>query len=153
SNGHARDNQGRLIAMEHDTRRVRRREYDGTWSVLCDSYEGKQLNAPNDAAVHLDGSVWVTDTGYGILGPHEGHKAEFELVTRVFLIDGQPGKVSIFAEVPMRRPNGIWFSPDFSNLYVADTGGPEGPDYPANIILFDVVKDGTAVSGGKVFAD
>jgi hypothetical protein len=36
--------------MEHDTRRVRRREYDGTWTVLCDSYEGKKLNAPNDAA-------------------------------------------------------------------------------------------------------
>src|SRR5207245_243943 len=28
SNGHTRDNQGRLIAMEHDTRRVRRRAYD-----------------------------------------------------------------------------------------------------------------------------
>ena len=36
SNGHTRDNQGRLIAMEHDTRRVRRREYDGTWTVLID---------------------------------------------------------------------------------------------------------------------
>src|SRR2546427_7739167 len=36
SNGHTRDNQGRLIALEHDTRRVRRREYDGTWTVLVD---------------------------------------------------------------------------------------------------------------------
>ena len=42
SNGHTRDLQGRLIAMEHDTRRVRRREYDGTWTVLCDSFQGKR---------------------------------------------------------------------------------------------------------------
>src|SRR5262249_4385834 len=82
SNGHTRDNQGRLIAMEHDTRRVRRREYDGTWTILADNFEGKKLNAPNDAAVHGDGSIWFTDPGYGILGPYEGHKAEFELPTR-----------------------------------------------------------------------
>ena len=60
ANGHARDNQGRLIAMEHDTRRVRRREYDGSWTVLCDSFGGKKLNAPNDVAVHRDGSVFFT---------------------------------------------------------------------------------------------
>jgi gluconolactonase len=53
----------------------------------------------------------------------------------------------------MRRPNGICFSPDFSKVYVVDTGATDGPDYPVNIIVFDVVKDGTAVSGGKVFAD
>src|SRR2546422_5045906 len=40
----------RLIAMEHDTRRVRRREYDGSWTVLIDKFDGKKLNAPNDAA-------------------------------------------------------------------------------------------------------
>src|SRR2546429_80202 len=61
SNGHTRDNQGRLIAMEHDTRQVRRREYDGSWTVLIDKFEGKKLNAPNDAAVHSDGSIWFTD--------------------------------------------------------------------------------------------
>jgi gluconolactonase len=149
-NGHSRDNQGRLIAMEHDTRRVRRREYDGTWTILCDSFDGKRLNAPNDAAIHQDGSIYFTDPGYGIMGPYEGHKAEFELPTRVYRID-PAGKVTIAAEGPMRRPNGICFSPDFKRCYVVDTGATDGPGNPANIILFDV--NGTALSKPKVFAD
>jgi len=53
----------------------------------------------------------------------------------------------------MRRPNGICFSPDFKRCYVVDTGATDGPQYPANIIVFDVVSNGTALRGGKVFAD
>jgi gluconolactonase len=154
SNGHTRDNQGRLIAMEHDTRRVRRREYDGMWTILCDSFEGKKLNAPNDAAVHADGAIWFTDPGYGILGPYEGHKAEFELPTRVYRIDGSTGKVTIISEGQLRRPNGICFSPDFKKVYVIDTGATDGPDHPANVLVFDVNSSGSGVTGnGKVFAD
>ncbi|WP_305075604.1 SMP-30/gluconolactonase/LRE family protein [Propionivibrio sp.] len=151
SNGHTRDNQGRLIAMEHDTRRVRRREYDGTWTILCDSFDGKKLNAPNDAAVHPDGSIYFTDPGYGIMGPYEGHKAEFELpASRVYRID-PAGKVTVAAEGPMRRPNGLCFSPDFKKLYVADTGATDGSQYPANIVVFDV--SGTTLKSPRIFAD
>ena len=151
SNGHGRDNQGRLIACEHDTRRVRRREYDGSWTILCDSFDGKKLNAPNDVATFNDGSIYFTDPGYGIMGPYEGHKAEFELPTRVYRVD-LAGKVTIAAEGPMRRPNGICFSPDFKRCYVVDTGATDGPGNPANIIVFDVKGNG-ALSNPKVFAD
>ena len=150
SNGHSRDHQGRLIALEHDTRRVRRREYDGSWTILCDNFNGKKLNSPNDAAVHSDGSIYFTDPGYGIMGPYEGHKAEFELPTRVYRID-PAGKVTIAAEGPMRRPNGICFSPDYKRCYVVDTGATDGPGNPANIILFDV--KGTALANPRIFSD
>ena len=151
SNGHTRDNQGRLIAMEHDTRRVRRREYDGTWTILCDRIDGKRLNAPNDAAVHPDGSIYFTDPGYGIMGPYEGHKAEFELpASRVYRID-PAGKVTVAAEGPMRRPNGLCFSPDFKKLYVADTGATDGSQYPANIVAFEVSS--TTLKSPRIFAD
>ncbi len=150
SNGHSRDNQGRLIALEHDSRQVRRREYDGKWTVLCDGFEGKKLNAPNDAAATPDGSIYFTDPGYGIMGPYEGHKAEFELPTRVYRIEPQ-GKVTVAAEGPMRRPNGICFSPDFKKCYVADTGATDGAEYAANVIVFDVTDN--KLSNPKVFAD
>jgi gluconolactonase len=150
ANGHVRDREGRLIALEGDTRRVRRREYDGTWSTLCDGFEGKKLNSPNDAAVHRDGSIYFTDPGYGIMGSYVGHKAPFELPTRVYRID-PAGHVTIAAEGPMRRPNGICFSPDYKRLYVVDSGQSDGPAYPNNIIVFDL--KGAAPSNPRVFAD
>ena len=57
SNGNTRDRQGRLVTCEHDTRRVTRTEYDGTITVLLDRFQDKQLNAPNDLAVHSDGAI------------------------------------------------------------------------------------------------
>jgi gluconolactonase len=100
SNGNTRDRQGRLVTCEHLTRRVTRTEHDGTITVLMDAYQGKPLNAPNDVAVHSDGSVWFTDPGWGIEGNYEGDKAIKEI----------------------DRPNGICFSPDESLLYVVDVG-------------------------------
>ena len=150
ANGHARDLQGRLIAMEHDTRRVRRREYDGTWTILCDRFDGKPLNAPNDVAVHRDGSIYFSDPGYGILNDYEGHKAAFELPTRVYRID-PAGHVSIAAEGPMTRPNGLCFSPDYKKLYVVDTGAPDGTKHVPGITVFDV--NGAALSNPRAFAD
>ena len=134
--------------MEHD-RRVRRREYDGTWSVLCDNSEGKKRNAPNDAAVHRDGANLVHRSR--LRHPRalrRSHKAEFELPIRVFRIDGQTGKTTIIAEGPMRRPNGICFSPDFSKVYIVDTGATDGPDYPEHRLRRCKRRDGRKRSKG-----
>src|SRR2546429_7221443 len=50
ANGNTRDRQGRLVTCEHG-RRVTRTEYDGTITVLAESFEGKRLNSPNDVVV------------------------------------------------------------------------------------------------------
>src|SRR5712675_3506919 len=47
ANGLTRDLQGRLIACEHDTRRVTRLEPDGSITVVANSFQGRQLNRPN----------------------------------------------------------------------------------------------------------
>jgi len=152
SNGNTRDRQGRLVTCEHGSRRVTRTEYDGTITVICDKFEGKRLNSPNDVVVKSDGSIWFTDPAYGIDTDYEGNKAESEIgACHVYRID--PGSGEIEAVITdMVRPNGIAFSPDESLLYVVDTGRTHGPQNPAHMRVFKVGDKGK-LSGGKVFAD
>ena len=98
ANGHTRDRQGRLITCEHGGRRVTRTEYDGSITVLMDSFEGKRLNSPNDVVVKSDGSIWFTDPVFGLLGNYEGYKAESEIDANVYRVDGKTGKSSIVAK-------------------------------------------------------
>ena len=92
ANGNTRDRQGRLVTCEHGGRRVVRTEYDGSITVLTDSFEGKRLNSPNDVVVKSDGSIWFTDPPFGLLGNYEGYKAEPELDMNVYRIDAATGK-------------------------------------------------------------
>src|SRR5260221_815022 len=61
ANGLTRDLQGRLVACEHDSRRVTRLELDGSLTVICNSFQGRQLNRPNDVVVKSDGGIYFTD--------------------------------------------------------------------------------------------
>jgi gluconolactonase len=87
ANGNCRDRQGRLISCEHGTRRVSRTEYDGSITVVCDRYDGKRLNSPNDVTTHSDGSVWFTDPPFGILGNYIGDQQPVELPPYVYRVD------------------------------------------------------------------
>ena len=156
SNGNTFDFRGRQIACEHGNRRVVRYEYDGSVTVLADSYDGKQFNAPNDAVVHPDDdSIWFTDPGYGSLMHYEGNKADTGSVQpfqkeAVYRIDGQTGEVTKVADEPF-KPNGLCFSPDYTKLYVADTGASHYPEAKSIIWQFDV--DGTALKNPSTFTD
>lgn len=155
SNGNTFDFQGRQISCEHGNLRVVRYEYDGSITVLADKYDGKPLNAPNDAVVHPNGDIWFTDPGYGSLMNYEGNKApntskQPYQKEAVYRIDGKtlkPEKVTdeIF------KPNGLCFSPDYKKLYVADTGASHYEDAPKNIKVWDVVEE-TKLANGREFA-
>ncbi len=150
TNGNTRDRVGRLVSCEHDARRLTRTEHDGTITVLADKYNGKRLNAPNDAVVAADGAIWFTDPGYGILLEYEGHKAEFEIKPAVYRLDPESGALAVVAD-DFVRPNGLCFSPDEKKLYIVDTGASHTPGGPRHIRVFDVA--GSKLGRGKVFAD
>jgi gluconolactonase len=146
TNGHTRDRKGRLVSCEHGGRRVTRTEYDGSITVIADSYRGKPLNSPNDVVVKSDGSIWFTDPHYGIGTNYEGFKAEQELPCHVYRVDPQ-GSITAVA-TDFNCPNGLAFSPDESRLYIADTGRMFQGD-PQHIRVFGV--EGDRLSGGAVF--
>ena len=146
ANGNTRDRHGRLITCEMGSRRLTRTEYDGTITVLAESFDGKRLTGPNDVVVKSDGSIWFSDNGAGIRGNYLGNKATAELPFRVYRIDGRSAEMSVAID-DMARPNGLAFSPDESRLYVVDT-----PGEPKTTHVYDIV-DGTKAVNGRVFFD
>jgi gluconolactonase len=152
ANGNTRDRQGRLISCEHGNRRVTRTEPDGSITVIADSYEGKRLNSPNDVVVRSDGSVWFTDPPYGILTDYEGHKADSEIGgCHVYRCDPGTCEVTRVAD-DFTKPNGIAFSADERQLYIADSGRSHAPDAPHHIRVFNVTDDGR-LENGHVFCE
>jgi len=146
SNGNTFDWQGRQIACEHGTRRVTRYEHNGAVTILAEKWQGKLLNAPNDAVVHPDGGIWFTDPGYGSMMNYEGNKGELYIKEAVYRIDGKTGKLDLVTD-EIYKPNGLCFSPDYKKLYVADTGGPTRQ----GIKVWDVVDEGTKLRNGRKF--
>lgn len=149
SNGNTFDYQGRQISCEHGNRRVVRYEYDGTTTVLAEAWQGKRLNAPNDAVVHPSGDVWFTDPGYGSLMHYEGNKGPLEIKEAVYRIDANSGKMTMVTD-EIYKPNGLCFSPDYKKLYIADTGSSHYPEASKEIKIWDVVNE-KLLHNGKRF--
>src|SRR4051794_10887864 len=123
ANGNTRDRQGRLVTCEMDTQRLTRTEYDGTITMLAESFEGKKLTGPNDVVVKSDGSIWFSDNGAGSRGNYLGHTVKQELPFRVYRLDPATKQITI-AGGGMKRPNGPALSPPEKQLYFLDPPGP-----------------------------
>lgn len=150
-NGNTLDGQGRLVTCEHRGRRVVRREADGRLTVLAESYDGKPLNSPNDAALGPDGAIWFTDPVFGITKPEEGVMAEpAQRAPRVYRIDPS-GKVQAMTDA-VGQPNGIAFSPDGRILYVSDTAAALGNSEGARTILAFSVTGSGSLPAPRIFA-
>ncbi len=144
TNGNTYDLQGRIVSCEHATSRVTRLSADGEWEVLASHYESKELNSPNDIVVRNDGMIYFTDPAYG-RGAHTGIVRDQELDFQgVYRLDPESKALTLLAR-DFDQPNGLCFSLDHSELYVADT--PR-----LHVRKFRIEADGS-LSGGEVFAE
>jgi gluconolactonase len=141
ANGLTRDLQGRLLAAEHDTRRVTRQEADGSITVIANSFGGRRLNRPNDVIVKSDGAIYFTDPN----GP--ATPEQWDLThTGVYRVSPDLGTLTLLVN-DFVVPNGIAFSPDEKLLYVNDSRR-------GHIRVFEVAPNGTlAKQTDRVFAD
>jgi gluconolactonase len=152
ANGNTCDRQGRLITCEHFNRRVTRTEHDGTITVLADQYRGRKLNSPNDVVVKSDGSIWFTDPDYGIIADYEGQIQPREQAgCYVYRLDPNSGALSVVAD-DFDHPNGLAFSSDESELFIADSGGTESPKGPRHIRRFKLKPSGDKLKSNGVYA-
>lgn len=155
SNGNTFDYQGRQISCQHGTRRVVRYEYDGSQTILAETYNGISLNGPNDPVVHPSGDIWFTDPGYGGLMNYEGTRMNtgspqpFQKEA-VYRIDGKSGELSQVTD-EIFKPNGLCFSPDYKKLYVADSGVSHYEEAKGEVKVWDVV-DEKRLANGRTFA-
>ncbi len=146
ANGNTRDRAGRLVTCEHGGRRVTRTEYDGSITVLMDSFAGKPLNSPNDVVCKSDGSIWFTDPPFGLTSFYEGVVEAPQQPHRMYRIDAD-GSVSVLTD-DVLGPNGLCFSPDESILYVVESRGIPN----RKILAFDVVE-GKRIANKRVLID
>ena len=116
ANGLTRDLQGRLIACEHDIRRVTRQELDGSITVIANSFQGRQLNRPNDVVVKSDGCIYFTDPWTSPAAPEQ-----WDLTfSGVYRVTPDLGTMTLLVD-DFVLPNGLAFSPDESVLYINDS--------------------------------
>ncbi len=152
ANGNTVDLEGRVVSCLTRGRSVVRQEHDGSLTTIADRYRGGRLTSPNDVVVKSDGTIWFTDPDYGFLCPDFGHgdKPEQDR-NRVYRVVPKTGEITAVSE-DFDKPNGLAFSPDESLLYVGDTGRTHGEFRPHQLMVFDVVEQGTALANPRVFA-
>jgi len=136
ANGMTFDRQARLTVAGWSSRRVFRREKDGSWVTIASHYQGKRINTPNDIVVRSDGAVYWTDPDGALFIPGmEGEDSQRYLqFTGVFRL--APNGTIAPATEEGTSPNGLAFSPDEKLLYVNDTR-------QAHIRVHDVRADGS----------
>ena len=144
SNGLAYDRAGNVLACEHATSQVTRRDSTGAITPIATHYQGKQLNSPNDIVCAPDGSVYFTDPPYGrvkFFGVEREQELPFQGVYRA---GADPKNPTLLVD-DFDRPNGLCFSLDRRRLFINDTARQ-------HIRVFELNPDGS-LSNGKVWAE
>jgi gluconolactonase len=144
-NGMTYDAELNLLVCEHATSSVVRLRPDGRREVLASHFGGRELNSPNDLAVHSSGAIYFTDPWYGRMpgfGVERPRDLGFQGVYRIPPGGGEPEL--LVDRYTFDQPNGLCFCPGEDRLYVNDTE-------QCSIRVFRVGRDG-ALSDPRLFA-
>jgi len=90
--------------------------------VLADSYRGRRLRFPNNAAVAADGTVYFSDSSTRFRIEHYKHDLlEHRPNGRIFAYRPGADELTLIAD-GLYFPNGVALTPDDSALLVVETG-------------------------------
>jgi gluconolactonase len=144
SNGLALDPQGRLVVTAMNDRTVFRLEADGSRTILADRFEGKRFNGPNDITIKSNGSIYFTDTVWGLRGADKDPAREIPYSGFFLIKDGVVTLLGSDRDAPGTMANGITLSPDEKYLYVTSGG--------RRTMRYDVLPD-DRIANGRVFVE
>ena len=117
SNGMYFNYDGQLVTCADEKTQLAYFDEDKNLIKLCDSFDGKHLNGPNDVWVSLQGGYYFTDPYYHRNWWPDGHK-EIQDVRGVYYLSAE-GEVTLEID-DFKTPNGLIGTPDGKTLYVAD---------------------------------
>ena len=99
--------------------------------IVCDSYNGKRIDGPNDLIVDRQGGIYFTDSQF------IGDQEKMQETPAVYYVKPDGSVVRVIDDIEF--PNGIALSPDEKTLYVANTPGKY-------LLAYDVLPDGTVTN-------
>ncbi|KAK2855647.1 hypothetical protein FQN49_004981 [Arthroderma sp. PD_2] len=130
--------------------------------TLINNFHGREFSSVNDVVIHHGtGDIWFTDPTYG----HEqGFRPDPLLPAHVYRFRPSTNDCSVLAD-GFDMCNGLCFSPDYSLLYVTDTGAAKARSHSGDghmfafnhrnagtIYVYDVVDEGTRIANRRTFA-
>ncbi|MCW5517529.1 SMP-30/gluconolactonase/LRE family protein [Muriicola sp. Z0-33] len=149
ANGLLLDSEGALVLCQHGERRMAKMNSTldapkPSYTALVAEYNQKRFNSPNDAAYRNNGDLYFTDPPYGLPERMDDPAKELDF-QGVYRLDTE-GELTLLTK-EFTRPNGIAFSLDSKQLYVANSD-PEQAIWK----VFEIKEDGT-LGSGKLFYD
>ena len=149
ANGLLLNSEGELVLCQHGERRIAKMNSTldapkAEYTALVSDYNQKRFNSPNDAVFRNNGDLYFTDPPYGLPQRMDDPAKELDF-QGVYRLDVEGALTLLTKE--LSRPNGITFSLDGKQLYVANSD-PEKAIWK----VFNVKEDGT-LDEGKLFYD
>ncbi|MFY0651609.1 MAG: SMP-30/gluconolactonase/LRE family protein [Cyclobacteriaceae bacterium] len=124
SNGLMLNADGQLVLCQHTDRRIAILNSDinepkPQYITVTGEYEGKRFNSPNDLDIKSNGDIYFTDPPYGLEKGMNDPAKELDF-QGVYKWSASDNSTTLLYK-DLTRPNGIAFSPDEKEVYVANS--------------------------------